>query len=163
MVGTARSGPSVPTALKIVRGNPGRRPLPEGEPMPPVPQRVPSPPAELSDSAKKIWRAQGRVLLKTGILTEIDAPMLAAVCIPYDNMLRCSGKMAELKANPWMVKDGVIAMNPLVRVMYESMDRFMRASAEFGMSPASRTRVKVAATEVKDDIHAFINRPRVVP
>ena len=46
-----------PTALKVLKGNPGRRPLNEDEPKPEV--LLPRPPAHLSPVARREWRRAG--------------------------------------------------------------------------------------------------------
>ncbi len=44
--------PPKPTALKLLQGNPGKRPLPKGEPRPPVGCE---PPANLTKRARGVW------------------------------------------------------------------------------------------------------------
>ena len=72
--------PPKPTALKLLTGNAGKRPLPENEPAPVVPSRLPPPPKHLSDEAKSEWRRMGRELLRLGLLTTIDRAEFALYC-----------------------------------------------------------------------------------
>ena len=53
-----RRGPSkTPTVLRVIRGNPGRRPMPTAEPSAPIlPETAPAP-AWLTDAAKKVVSA----------------------------------------------------------------------------------------------------------
>ncbi|MEO0035368.1 MAG: hypothetical protein RLZZ501_1391, partial [Pseudomonadota bacterium] len=57
-----------PTHLKLVRGNPGKRPLNEAEPTPA--RALPSPPAHMSDEAKVAWGRMATLLDQMGVLTE---------------------------------------------------------------------------------------------
>ena len=50
----------LPTVLKVLRGNLGRRPLNEYEPKPEV--RLPRPPSHLSAQARREWRRAGAFL-----------------------------------------------------------------------------------------------------
>ena len=52
--------PPVPTAIKRIRGNPGRYPLPEDEPKPP--RGIPEAPEHLSELARKAWEGFAAVL-----------------------------------------------------------------------------------------------------
>src|SRR5688572_3138073 len=60
----------LPTAMKVLRGNAGKRPLNEQEPQPRV--AMPACPPHLSDEAKREWRRMGRRLAALGLVTEID-------------------------------------------------------------------------------------------
>lgn len=150
MAGTNRSGRKpVPTTIKLLRGNPGRRPLNDAEPKPPV--KLPPPPPELSDAAKKEWRKTGRKLVAMGVMTELDGPMLAAVVVPYTRFLEMQGLLAKSSV---LLKrsDGTLYINPLVRIARECQEQFTRALAEFGMSPVSRSRVKATPPEAVDPL-----------
>ena len=70
-----------PTQIKIVSGNPGKRPLQKHEPMPP--RELPRPPAIIQGAARKEWRRIGRLLYDAGLLTKIDSYALAAYCQTY--------------------------------------------------------------------------------
>lgn len=60
-----------PTAIKVLEGNPGKRPLNANEPKPE--KKSPKCPSWLEPEAKKEWRRMAKVLERLGVLTEIDA------------------------------------------------------------------------------------------
>ena len=65
-----RRGPKpTPTALKILRGNPGHRPINADEPQP-KPAKSLRPPAWLDPKAARIWRELGPRLHALGLLTD---------------------------------------------------------------------------------------------
>ena len=70
-----------PTALKVLEGNPGHRPLNKKEPMPKG--KLPRCPEWLEDDAKKEWKRLGKVLAEMGMLTEIDRAAFAGYCQAY--------------------------------------------------------------------------------
>lgn len=151
MPGTSHSGrKSVPTTLKLLRGNPGRRALNDAEPTPPKPARLPPPPAELSDAAKREWRRTGKKLLAVGLLTNLDTQLFASYCESYSrwlSVIKTLGKTPVLI----MGKNGDLIRNPLLRVEADLQVSFSKILLEFGCSPSSRSRVKATPAVVEED------------
>ena len=73
-----RGPPPKPTRLKILAGNPGKRPLNDAEPVP-APGR-PSCPAWVSKEGRAEWRRVTRELEALGLLARIDQATLACYC-----------------------------------------------------------------------------------
>ena len=73
-----RSRKPKPTRLKVMTGNPGKRPLNEGEPMP-APS-IPDCPPELGPAAQREWDRLVGELGKLRVLTNLDRAALAAYC-----------------------------------------------------------------------------------
>src|SRR5688500_8395251 len=72
--------PPSPTALKLLRGNPGKRKMNAAEPKPLVGAAPPS--YVLADPALLVeWKRQAARLLRLGLLTEIDDGALGALCV----------------------------------------------------------------------------------
>lgn len=113
--------PPKPTALKLATGNPGRRPLNLEEPAPDV--GLPEAPAWLSPGAMAHYRRMGERLVAAKVMTVLDGDAL--------------GWLAYLtEAAVEEVKNG---KRPVLLI------KELRAHRqEFGMSPSSRVRVKVA-------------------
>jgi phage terminase small subunit len=67
-----------PTKIRILNGNPSRRPLPVNEPQftPGVPDR----PAGMSVGARKEWDALVGEMANAGVLRRVDAGALAMLC-----------------------------------------------------------------------------------
>jgi P27 family predicted phage terminase small subunit len=142
----AKGRKPLPTHLKLVRGNPGRRPLNENEPQPDL--SIPTPPPHLSDEAKVEW---GRVvddLYRLGLISEIDRAGLAAYCQAYGRWVlaeRALARMAEkdLLTGALMIRtsNGNAIQNPLVGTANVAMHQMMRFASEFGMTPSARSRI----------------------
>src|ERR1051325_3456696 len=82
-----KRGPApTPTALKLLRGNPGRRPLNVDEPQPP-PVEAGSPlakcPKWLTGDARTLWNRVAPGAIRSGLLTEVDLPAFEALCQSY--------------------------------------------------------------------------------
>lgn len=76
-----RGRKGTPTALKRIRGNPGKRPINGQEPKPPSSQ--PTCLSHLSSSASAEWKRLAASLNRIGLLTQVDRAVLAAYCQPY--------------------------------------------------------------------------------
>ena len=143
-----------PTRLKVLRGNPGKRPLNANEPLPK--RGRPRCPSWLDDVAKAKWKALVPELDRLGLLTIIDGDVLAAYCQAWaefeaaTKLLReegrtCHGGSGGLKAHP------AIAMQ---RTAWRAIRDF---AALFGLDPSSRTRLSVPPAESEADaIDAFL-------
>lgn len=73
--------PSKPTALKLLAGNPGKRPLNDLEPNPGALDLTP--PAELSADAVPQWNRIAPMLAQCGVLKQSDRDILAHYCEAY--------------------------------------------------------------------------------
>src|ERR1700687_4546306 len=71
----------VPTRLKILRGNPGKRPINTAEPKPRI--KMPPCPDHLNDDGKKEWRRVGRILVECGVLTDLDRAAISSYCTAW--------------------------------------------------------------------------------
>lgn len=70
-----------PTALKILEGNPGKRPLNDKEPKPD--SKAPRCPSWLEEEAKREWKRMSKTLETIGVLTKIDKAAFAGYCQAY--------------------------------------------------------------------------------
>lgn len=68
----------IPTEIKILEGNPSKRPLNTHEPKPL--KKAPPCPKWLEAEAKKEWRRLAKALEAMGVLTEADMAAFAGYC-----------------------------------------------------------------------------------
>ena len=127
-----------PTALKEVLGNPGKRPLNRREPKPV--RAIPTCPAHLSPTAKAEWKRIAAQLHVVGILTQLDRAALAAYCQAYGRWVEAEMK---LKETPALIRtaSGYVQQNPWLQVANKQVELMHKLLAEFGLSPAARSRV----------------------
>ncbi len=108
-----------PTALKLIRGNPGKRPLNNNEPMPIGDVNKP---AFVKGKAAQLWIQYAPELERLGVLTVVDVDMFGAWCC----------LMAEFQESPERCNAARIAQ--------------MRALAStFGLDPSARVRLGTPA------------------
>jgi P27 family predicted phage terminase small subunit len=139
---------TIPTQLKLLRGNPGKRPLRTDEPQPEIAANVPEPPPFLTGYAADEWWTIAPELHRLGLLTIIDVAPLAAYCHAYGQWRMAAESLARMQNNdPLMngmiikTKYGDAAQNPLVYVVRKAAADMVRYAGEFGLSPAARTRI----------------------
>ena len=80
------------------------------------------------------------------VLTEVDGVILGILCQAYSNLATTQPKLTEATLL-YKARSGYAMPNPLVAITEGYVDTIVRLSREFGMTPASRTRIQVAAAE----------------
>ena len=147
--------PAKPTALKELSGNPGGRPLNDAEPKPRTVK--PKMPAHLGEKAQKEWRRVVRELSAMKLLTSADADALALYCQTYQRWVDASEKIDE---EGMVVKTdtGYPVMSPYITIVNQCIKTMQRLLTEFGMTPASRSRIRVPEKPEDDDFDAFLRR-----
>jgi P27 family predicted phage terminase small subunit len=127
-----------PTRLKVLTGNPGKRPLNANEPRPEV--AVPDCPVELGPVARKEWDRLAVELTTLQILTNLDRAALAAYCGAYAMWAEATEAIQKFGT---MVKSptGYPIQSPYVAIANRQAEIMMRIASEFGFTPASRSRI----------------------
>lgn len=145
-----------PTALRVLEGNPGRRPLPVNEPKPaPIAPRCP---AWLSKEAKKEWRRIAPLLMRLKLLTQVDMSTLAAYCHSYAQLIAAEAYLSKHGlgyAIPHLNEEGkLVGMRtgewPQVRTARKCKEEIATFSAMFGLSPVDRSRLSVPGADAED-------------
>lgn len=129
----------VPTALRLVTGNPGKRPVNPHEPKPPI--AIPTCPAHLSPSAKAEWKRLARTLHELGVISALDRAALAAYCQAYGRWVEAERK---LKETPSLLRTpaGYVQPSLWLGIANKNLEMMHKFMSELGLSPVSRTRVK---------------------
>lgn len=144
-----RGPPPKPTVQKKLEGTFRPDRVAEDEPTPEV--GIPKPPKLLTGRAREAWDRIGPELEKMGVLTTADGLALELLCDAYAewdaarNAVRRYGTTYSTKT-----KSGkMVRPHPSVRIAAEAWRRVHRMLLEFGLTPASRTRV--GRVPVEDD------------
>lgn len=127
-----------PTHLKVLDGNPGKRPFDPNKPKPP--RRAPTCPSHLCPSAKAEWKRLASQLASLGILSELDRGAMAAYCQAYGRWVEAERKLQE---TPMLLKmpSGYVQQNPWLTIANKQLELMHKYLSEFGLSPVSRSRV----------------------
>lgn len=153
-----RGRKATPTALKKLRGNPGKRKISDAEPK--FERKIPTCPKHITGEARKEWRRLCTLLDTQGLLTQVDRAALAAYCQAYarwaeaEQMVKKSG--AVLRS-----EKGGFYQNPYLSIANRAIDQMIKIGSEFGMSPSSRTRLKVEKPSDFDQLELELFGPSV--
>lgn len=142
---------ALPTKLKLLRGNPGRRPLNEREPMP-----TPGRPAALdclSPAATVHFGRLSEQLSAMNVLTEADQAALSALAqsvADYEEATRALEKFGVvIKSRQGMVR------SPWLIVRKQAWEQMQRGFSDFGLTPSSRSKIQTVAPGVDADEQFF--------
>lgn len=137
-----------PTALKVLEGNPGKRPLNEHEPKPE--KKAPKCPAWLEPEAKKEWKRMTKTLEAIGVLTQVDATAFAGYCQAYARWKEAEEFLSK-HGTIFKTPSGYIQQVPQVSIAQTYLKIMKDFCSEFGLTPAARSRISVSATEGASD------------
>ena len=129
-----------PTRIKVLTGNPGKRPLNERELKPEA--SVPTCPPELRPAAQSEWHRLVGELAKLNMLTNLDRAALAAYCEAYamwGEAIEAIQKFGAMVKSP----SGFPMQSPYVSFANKQAEIMIRIASEFGFTPASRGRISV--------------------
>jgi len=134
-----RLGPAPePTAIKRAKGNPSRRPLNKREPQHAT--SAPRMPALLKGDAAKEWKRIVGFLVATGCVAQVDLAALTCYCQSWSDF--CFAQRIINKDGMLITYDsGHVAQRPEVAIRNNAMKQLYHAAGEFGLSPATRTRI----------------------
>ena len=153
--------PSKPTNIKLLHGNPGKRPLNDAEPKPDASDQ--KPPTWLKGRARREWKRIAPMVADMGVLTVADNDAAALMCdalaeyIEAREVVRQHGATYEAEA-----KNGAVIVRPRPEVgMYQdAWRRVLRMMTDFGMTPSSRAKVQAGEKKSEDPFEEFMNGSR---
>lgn len=146
----ARGRKPKPTAAKRLAGNPGKRALNNNEPQPrPIPDVTA--PSYLEGDARLKWDELVAELYPAGLLTTIDVDSLAFYCVLYGRWKRAERIVRE-KGEVIKTTNGNIIQNPYLSIANRALSQMTKISAEFGMTPSSRTRIAAQPPEQESEL-----------
>ena len=153
-----RRGPKpTPTSILKLRGSARARSR-ANEPELPELDEEPKCPAWFPPVAVRKWTEVIDSLRTMGLLTAADLDQVQFYCVAYAKWIKAE---AKLKRGGEVVthKNGVEGRSHWLRIAGDAMDRMMKIAAEFGFSPAARTRLQVPGSKQPGDkFDGFLNR-----
>lgn len=155
-----------PTALKILKGNPGKRPLPKNEPKPTG--DMPDPPSHLDEYALEEWNRVCDGLHAMGVLYGVDMATLAAYCASYSRWRTADEELQKLtmvlsdpdnpeseiiyqplRAMIEITKAGNMIQHPLVGTSNVAKSDCIKYAAQLGMTPSARASLGIDPKQLK--------------
>lgn len=150
-----RGPPPKPTALRILEGNPAKRPLNPHEPMPK--RGRPRCPSFLDREAKAKWKALVPELDRLGLLTIVDGDALAAYCQAWSEF-RTSTETLRREGRTFKSQSGYLTPHPAVAQQRTAWQAIKAFASLFGLDPSSRSRLKAPPKEEgPDDFEDLLN------
>jgi P27 family predicted phage terminase small subunit len=147
-----------PTALTLLTGNAGKRPLPKNEPKPEV--VAPDPPATLSAAGKTIWNEIVTPLAALRVMTVMDVMALEMLCeteVRYRiavKKIRTASKLVSISPN------GFQQQSAWLTVANKAFEQKLKILTEFGMTPSSRTSIQVIKPSKNDPLGKIMARQK---
>lgn len=151
-----RGPPPEPSALKLLKGNPGKRAINHAEPQPAKAKkgsrRVPS---TLPPAGKRLWAALVPELERLNLLTKIDDATLHGACLSYARALE-AGVLVKKQGMTIVTDKGFIIQHPAVSIERNSWASWLRFATQFGLTPSARSSLHIKPLEEKDAAEAFL-------
>lgn len=133
-----------PDSMKMLDGNPGKRPIKNKKSVEMAYSTPPTPPKRLMKDAKDAWKRLAPMLTAWGMLTPMTVDYFAETCQWYARYQVTSRKVIEEG------EEGVCRMqesgtgykqsHPLISQMNQYYDKWEKGIKEFGMTPMSWAR-----------------------
>ena len=137
-----------PTRLKMLEGNPGRRPLNGAEPRCDHPPICPD---WLDTDAKEEW---DRVVSVTppGLLTGMDIATLAIYCQTWSIRKSAILDYEDGGRQSLVRGDRGDVTNPLLRVIRDQTEQLLKASSKLGFDPTGRAGLRLPEAPDQEDV-----------
>ena len=143
-----------PTSIKLLEGNPGKRRINKDEPKPP--EGIPDCPEMLGDEARAEWFRISQALQEMGILTKADRSALAAYCMAYGRWVEAEENVKRFGTIVKSPNKGFPMKSPYLTVADQAMENMRKFLVEFGLTPSSRSRIKVPDAAPLDELDQFL-------
>lgn len=142
-----------PTILRLLDGNPGKRPLPVDEPEPTAAKSA-TPPQWLADDAKRLYRKIAKELIELELLTVLDVELLGAYCEAWSQFLLATQRVQEMGPVIWTTTAkgfDVQSKNPYCDTKKDSLATVMQLSSRFGFTPSDRVGLHINPEKAMSD------------
>lgn len=136
--------PRKPTKLRLLQGNPGKRALPQDEPMPE--EGAPPTPKTLRGAALAKWKELVADTMAIRVLTKVDGHMLEVTAAAYDEWLSLNRTLSKsgVTYKARTTNGTRVYPRPEVAMRADAWRRYCTGLAHFGLSPSSRGKVQTA-------------------
>lgn len=151
--------PAKPTKLKILQGNPGKRPLNKNEPEPT--RGIPSRPEWLSREAKREWSRVTQELDRLGLLTVVDRALISAYCQAWADYVAAQ-KDIQRNGTYFVTATGYEAPRPSVGIAAKALQQMIQLSARFGFTPSDRSKMSMPEPKETDPFAEFLKNSKAI-
>ena len=149
-VGNRGGRPRKPTALKILQGTLRKDRTNPDEPRPEV-GLLPCP-RYLDDEAKREWKRLAPQLYALGLLTKLDKAALAVYCQAWSHWVEAERHLHE-EGHLISTPNGFQQPSHWLGIASKAIAQIRAMAVEFGLTPASRSRLSVAPPSAVTPAH----------
>lgn len=142
-----------PTALRELAGNPGHRPLNKREPR--FSADVPTRPGWLLPEAKREWARIVPELQRLRLLAVVDRAALVNYCQWWARYVEAE-KILSAQGLTILCPSGYMQQRPEVAIAQKAAQIMKAFLIEFGLTPASRSRIAVPEEQKEDEFSKFL-------
>ena len=155
--------PPLPSAIKKMRGTWRKDRAAAREPRPK--SGTPRRPAWLTPRARKFWPEYVRLTSTMRVLTQVDGPALGMLCAAHSEYLDAVDVLTKKGASyeSPTPTGTIVRARPEVQQASEAWRRVHMMLAQFGLTPASRSRVDAKFPSELDDVELHLFGPRRDP
>lgn len=149
-----RGPPPKPTAVNELRGNPGKRKKNKAEPKPQ--SGAPACPAWLDDEAQAEWQRIVPELEQLEVLTKVDRAALVNYCMAWSRLRQAQTVLVDEGLT--FETDNGPRKRPEVGIVEKAQSLLKSSLEQFGLSPASRSRISTKKEEAvsEDPLDEFL-------
>jgi P27 family predicted phage terminase small subunit len=149
----------IPTYLKLLNGNPGKRPINENEPTPVV--EIPECPEYIAkdEIAHEEWQRIIPELYKLNLITVIDRATIELYCTQYSIYRRALEEINIKGLTVSNVRHGEKSI-PHIAIAREAAKVIKSIAVEFGLTPSSRSRINVPSGKTEDEMEKLLKSAR---
>ncbi|WP_369115068.1 phage terminase small subunit P27 family [Edwardsiella tarda] len=149
--------PKTPTHLRLVRGNPSKRAINKNEPTPP--SGVPPTPKHFDKRGKYWFKRIGEELDAVGVMSTLDAKALELLVEAYSEYRHHCEVLDEEGYTYQTVSaagEKIVKAHPAAAMKADAWKRIRAMLSEFGMTPASRSKVEIKTPGSEDPFAEFL-------
>jgi len=158
--------PPKPTQLKVLAGNPGKRPLNADEPQ--YPTEGLTCPRDFDAETRREWRRVAKLLTAQRVVTAADRGVMAVYCVSWSRWrqvetdIQVEGLTVEVPIlNTRREQIGTRrVVNPKVLIAQQYQRLMLLAAGRLGLDPSSRSKVSVVKDEAPNPILELIEGGR---
>ena len=152
--------PKTPSHLRLVRGNPSKRPINKKAPKPP--SRVPPVPKHFTKQGKYWFKRVGAALAAMGVMSSMDAKALELLIEAYTEYRQHCDTLDKSGYTYTTKSEGgtLIKAHPVAAMKADAWKRIRAMLGEFGMTPAARSKVTINTPAEEDPFEAFLKKSK---
>ena len=138
---------NTPTSLKLLKGNPGKRPLPKDEPKP----TAGSPrPHALKGEGLAEWKRIVKELTALKVISKVDRGVIQVAAQAWEDWQLAR---AAVKKHGFLIEtaQGGFKSNPAAAALGQARTQYLAALRELGLTPAARSKVKALDSDSEKD------------